>query len=85
MDMSKGVAHRAQNPGGQNAHMEHARLGQPVAAPHDLHADHGAAEQPTAALFAPWPSVMVFTAGGDRVFTSTDLMLKITVLPPICE
>ena len=50
VNMTKGVAHRAQNPGGQNAHTVLALLGQQVAASQDLHADRSAAEQPTAPL-----------------------------------
>ena len=46
----KGVAHRAQNPGGQNAHTVLALLGQQDASSRDLHADRRAVEQPTAAL-----------------------------------
>ena len=64
VNVSKGVAHRAENPGGQYAHTVQAVLGQQDSMSRDLHADHRAAEQPTAALFAPWPSVTVFTAGG---------------------
>ena len=47
VNMSKGVAHRAQNPGGQNAHTVLALLGQQDASSRDLHADHRAVEQPT--------------------------------------
>ena len=47
---SKGVAHRAENPGGQYAHTVQALLGQQDSVSRDLHADHRAAEQPTAAL-----------------------------------
>lgn len=50
VNVSKGVAHRAQNPGGQNAHTVLALLGQQDASSRDLHADRRAVEQPTAAL-----------------------------------
>ena len=44
VNVSKGVAHRAQNPGGQNAHTVLALLGQQDAASRDLNADHSAAK-----------------------------------------
>ena len=67
VNVSKGVAHRAENPGAQYAHTVQAVLGQQVAAPPDLHADRSAAEQPTAALsrhFAVEASLQGLHQGG---------------------
>ena len=48
VNVSKGVAHSVKKPGGQNAHTVLALLSQQDAVSRDLHADHRAAEQPTA-------------------------------------
>ena len=40
MNVSKGVAHRGENPGGQYAHTAQALLGQQDSVSRDLHADH---------------------------------------------
>ena len=67
VNVSKGVAHRAENPGGQYAHTVQALLGQQAAAPRDLHADRSAAEQPTAAQSRHFARCTDSTGGGTMV------------------
>ena len=72
MNVSKGVAHRGENPGGQYAHTVQAVLGQRASTSRDLHADHRAAEQPTAALSRHLRGVTGLVGGIDWVFASND-------------
>ena len=70
VNVSKAGAHRSRNQGWQHGHAVQARLGQQAAASRDLHADHRAAEQPTAALSRHLRGVTVLVRGAHWVFAS---------------